>query len=116
MQKIIAVAATIFSFFHKKAVGISPAVIGPVHASILSAVLLSGTGVAALLFVLARILPNDRLEAWGFAAGNAAKAVGIARLGLPAWTKVQDFLENSSGAFFKGVLRSWNDAADAGGK
>jgi hypothetical protein len=67
-----------------------------------------GAGVTVGLFVLARVIPNDKLQAMGRGIGLAVTKVGAGRLGKKAWEKVEGFLENSSGAFLTGIKEGLN--------
>lgn len=70
---------------------------------ILSNIVLSGAGAAFLLFIVARIIPNEKLWKWGIVAGQVVSAFGAGKLGSVFWEKIEDFMENSSAVFLAGV-------------
>lgn len=76
---------------------------------------LSGAGVGAFLFVLARLIPNERLDSWGFIVGSIVTGFGAGKLGSKTWEMIESFLENSSGAFLDGVKKGLDrdDVKDA---
>lgn len=67
--------------------------------------LLSAGGITLALAVLARFTPNEKLDAWGFASGAALSRIGAGKLGKRAWEAVENYLENSSAVFLRGVKR-----------
>lgn len=81
-------------------------------AQILSNIVLTGAGASFLLLILARLLPNDQVRAFGYKLGQAATAFGVHKLGKAFWEKIEDFLENSSTQFFEG-LREGLDSDDS---
>jgi hypothetical protein len=57
--------------------------------------------VAAILAMLAKILPDDKLYKWGLAIGVAASAFGNKR--IPSYERIERFLQDSLRAFFVGL-------------
>lgn len=82
--------------------------------NLISNFILSGAGVSVFLFVLARVMPNEKLHDLGFKLGKAASLLGVSRLGKTIWEKIEDFFENSSTVFFAG-LREGLDSDDEPG-
>lgn len=80
--------------------------------NIVSNVILSGAGAAFLLFIVARILPNEKIRALGVSIGKTVSAFGARKVGKAFWEKVEDFLENSSGVLLEGIKEGL-DADDA---
>ena len=74
-------------------------------------VVLGGAGVSLVLLILARMVPNEKLGAWGEALGKLLSAFGTKKLSKSTWEKVEDFLENSLTVFFAG-LRKGLDSDD----
>ena len=70
---------------------------------LIAKILLSSAGVTFLLFVVARILPNEKIKAAGVRVGRGLSLFGVGKLGKALWEKVEDFLENSSTVFLDGV-------------
>jgi hypothetical protein len=62
-----------------------------------------GAVLGLVLAGLARILPNEKLYAWGLKSGQFLNGLGTARMGSTSWEKLEDFLVNSLGEFFKGM-------------
>jgi hypothetical protein len=81
---------------------------------VISNIVLSGAGATFLLFVVARLLPNDKLRAAGLAIGRAASSIGVHKLGRAFWEKIEDFLENSSGVFLVGLREGLDEDDQAG--
>ncbi len=75
-------------------------------------IVLSGAGAGLVLVVLARLLPNEKLERWGFAAGQAVTTLGAGRLGRAFWEKIESFLENSTGVFLAAMKRGLDSDDD----
>lgn len=65
--------------------------------------LASGAGVTFLLFVVARVMPNDKLRMHGVRVGRFISMFGAGKIGKSLWEKVEDFLESSSTVFLDGV-------------
>lgn len=63
--------------------------------------LLSSLGI---IFVFAtRMLPNEKLYAWGLKTGQFLNSFGKSKMGSTTWEKLEDFLVNSIGEYLKGV-------------
>ena len=63
--------------------------------------LISSLGV---IFVIAtRLLPNEKLYAWGLKSGQFFNSFGKSKMGSVAWEKLEDFLVNSIGEYLRGV-------------
>lgn len=58
-----------------------------------------GFGISAL----ARILPNEKLYAWGLKSGQFFNSLGTAKMGSASWEKLEDFLVNSIGEYLRGM-------------
>jgi len=71
--------------------------------NMVSGIVLSGAGVTFLLFIAARLLPNERVKAMGVTAGKAVSAFGAGKLGKVFYEKIEDFIQNSSAVFFAGM-------------
>ena len=53
--------------------------------------------------LMARWIPNDKLNAWGLATGRFLNNFGKAKMGSVTWEKLEDFLVNSIGEYLRGV-------------
>jgi hypothetical protein len=62
-----------------------------------------GAGVTAGLWLLAWVIPNEKLKTIGRGIGLAATKTGCGKLGRKAWEKTESFFQNSSGAFLAGI-------------
>jgi len=79
--------------------------------TLVNQILLSSAGAVFLCFIIARIIPNDKLRVWGVTVGKLMTGWFTLKLGRPFWLKLEDFLENSAGAFLEG-LREGLDSDD----
>ncbi len=61
-----------------------------------------GAIVSFVLTILAKLLPNDKVYAFGVKIGQALNSFGHARIG-DTWEKVEDFFVNSLGQLFSGL-------------
>lgn len=66
-------------------------------------------GVGIGLFVLGRMIPNDKLESWGLNAGRSISKFGGKKLGTKSWEKVENFLQNSISVFWNAIVRGLNE-------
>lgn len=68
--------------------------------TIVNYALLSAPGAAVLLLIIARLIPNDKLDTFGFKCGCLLTLYGKSKLGKAFWEKIEDFIENSFQVFF----------------
>jgi len=76
--------------------------------SLVTSVILSGAGAGVVVLILARILPNEKLEKWGYAIGAFVSGYLSGKLGKVFWEKIEDFLQNSAGVFLRAIKRGLN--------
>lgn len=74
---------------------------------IITNVVASGVGVSILLALIARLVPNEKLYAFGFGLGQSLSRIAVLRFGM-AWEKVEDFLVNSIGVVLSGTKAGLN--------
>lgn len=74
---------------------------------ILSNILASGIGASIVLAVIARMIPNDKLYAFGFGLGQSLSRMAVLRFGM-AWEKIEDFAVNSFGMILSGLKSGLN--------
>lgn len=67
-----------------------------------SNILSVGVAISLGLLILAKVLPNEKVYAFGFKIGSWLSTFGALRCGA-AWDKIEDFMINSGGQFFKGL-------------
>ena len=78
---------------------------------------LTGAGAVAIVFIIARMLPNEKLEAIGYKLGHALSLWGRLKLGKNFWEKIEDFIENTASAFFRGFAKGLSaDDTNGNGK
>jgi hypothetical protein len=70
------------------------------------------TLIGIALAVLARFIPNEKLQNYGYKFGVVVSAAGTLKLGK-AWEKVEDFCINSVGQLLQG-FKNGLQADDAG--
>lgn len=70
---------------------------------ILANVLLSGVGGSLLVLLLARLMPDAKLQALGTSLGAKLSALGRHKLGKPFYEAVENFAQHSLGVFLQGV-------------
>ena len=75
-------------------------------------VLTLGAVLGLILASLARILPNDKLYAWGLKSGQFLNSLGTAKMGSASWEKLEDFLINSVGEYLRGMRIGLDDPAE----
>lgn len=80
--------------------------------AIIGNVLMSGIGVGFLLTLIARLIPNEKLDKMGYNFGVAVSKFGVGKLGKASWEKLEDFFENSLGILIEGVKKGL-DSDDA---
>ena len=76
--------------------------------------LLDGTIIAAILLILARLIPNDKLKSYGVKLGTGLSLYGRSKAGAKVWEKLEEFMENSLSVFLEGVKEGLD--SDDGGK
>lgn len=72
-----------------------------------SDILTVGVAISIGLLILAKVLPNEKVYAFGFKIGSWLSTFGALRCGA-AWNKLEDFMINSGGQFFKGFKDGLN--------
>ena len=75
-------------------------------------VLTLGAVLGLVLAGLARVLPNEKLYAWGFRSGQFFNSFGTAKMGSASWEKLEDFLVNSIGEYLKGMKIGLDDGEE----
>lgn len=70
---------------------------------IIGNVLTLGTVIGLVLTLIARLIPNEKLYAWGLMAGRFFNVLGTTKIGAPAWEKLEHFLVNSVGEYLRGM-------------
>lgn len=65
--------------------------------------LFSGAGIGFILFVLARVMPNEDLKKYGISLGKAISRFGVGKFGKSVWEKFEDFFQNGASIFLSGV-------------
>lgn len=64
---------------------------------------LGGTvAIGIVLAVVARVIPNEKLYAWGYKLGVMGGAFGSLKVGR-GWNAIEGFLINSLGELFRGI-------------
>ena len=62
-----------------------------------------GSIVGLGLVALGKLIPNDKLYAWGHSLGSFIDVLGSGKLGVGPWEKIEDFIIDSASAFFGGI-------------
>ena len=75
-------------------------------------VLTLGAVLGLVLAGLARLLPNEKLYAWGLKSGRFLNGLGSAKMGSASWERLEDFLVNSIGEYLRGVKIGLDDLDD----
>ena len=75
-------------------------------------VLTLGAVLGVVLAGLARVLPNEKLYAWGQKAGRFFNSLGTAKMGSASWEKLEDFLTNSIGEYLRGMKDGLDEGED----
>lgn len=60
--------------------------------------------------LIARFVPNEKLFSWGVKIGQLLNGFGTSKIGSIAWEKIEDFLINSIGEFFRGIKSGLDDS------
>ena len=71
-----------------------------------------GAVITLALTILAKLLPNDKVYGFGFSVGEWLNSWGTARLGSKSWERIEDFLTNSAGEFFRGMRAGLDEGED----
>ena len=64
--------------------------------------------ITIILGVVAKLLPNEKLQSWGFGLGAAITRTASSKLGKASWEKIEDFFVNSFGVFLGGLKGGLN--------
>jgi len=75
-------------------------------------IILSGAGTSFVLFILARIIPNEKVDIYGYKLGKFITIFCSAKLGKACWKKSEEFFENSSVVFLQGLKRGLHEELD----
>ena len=70
---------------------------------LISNLLTLGASLGIILATLARIIPNEKLHAWGVSSGQFLNSFGTSKMGSASWEKLEGFLINSVGQYLNGV-------------
>ena len=71
--------------------------------AIIGDVLTLGAVLGIVLSGLARVIPNEKLYAFGLKTGKFFNSFGTAKMGSASWEKLEDFLVNSIGEYLRGI-------------
>lgn len=83
---------------------------------ILNNLLLTASGAGAVIFIIAKLIPNDKLKQWGFAVGFGITSAGRKAVGKGFWEKIEKFIISIGGVFLKGVVDGLSSDDNNGGK
>ena len=72
---------------------------------ILNNLLLTAGGAGAVIFILGRIVPNDKLLGAGISTGKIITATGRRILGKAFWERAETELKSCGGVYLKGILK-----------
>ena len=72
---------------------------------ILNNLLLTSAGAGALIFILVRIIPNEKILASGIWIGTFITAKGTQLLGEKFWERIEKEFISWGGIFFKGIVK-----------
>ena len=64
--------------------------------------------VTTILSILAKVISNDKLYAWGINLGCMITGYGSTHMPKTMYEKIEDYLQNSFGVFFGGVTDGLN--------
>lgn len=68
----------------------------------LNNILLTGAGATFIIFIIMKIIPNEKLYSAGFAAGVGITALGRRIFGKTFWEMLEDFLLDIGGYMVRG--------------
>lgn len=71
------------------------------------------TIIGFVITLIARFVPNEKIFNLGLSTGKFLNGFGSAKLGSVTWEKIEHFLVNSLGEYFRGV-KSGLDDSDGG--
>ena len=67
------------------------------------AIALSGAGAGIVIFALRKIIPKEKMRAWGYTHGRLISNLGGAKLGKVFYEPLESFFQNWLGEYFLGL-------------
>ena len=79
---------------------------------IITKFLYTGAGAGIVVAIILRIIPNKKLEAMCFSAGQAVSSFGRSKWGKPFWEPIESFFANSLGVALNAFLLGLDEDDD----